>query len=91
MKLDWSRQALADLERLYTFLAAVNPRAAANVVQALSQAPERLLEQPRMGARVDRYLPREVRRIIIGDYEVRYEIIGDTISIAQIWHGRENR
>lgn len=91
MRLEWSRQALADLDRLHTFLAPASPRAAANVIQALTKAPERLLEQPRMGARLDRYAPREVRRVFIGDYELRYEIAGQTISIVQIWHGREDR
>jgi plasmid stabilization system protein ParE len=91
MKLEWSVQALADLDRLHAFLAPVNPQAAANVVQSLTQAPEHLLIQPRMGARLDRYAPREVRRIFVGDYEMRYEILGDTISIVQIWHGREDR
>ena len=91
MKLDWSRRALADLDRLHGFLAPVNPRAAAELVQALTRAPERLLGQPRMGTRLDRYGPREVRRIFVGDYEMRYEIIGDVMSIAQIWHGREDR
>ncbi|HEX6859794.1 MAG TPA: type II toxin-antitoxin system RelE/ParE family toxin [Caulobacteraceae bacterium] len=91
MKLEWSRQALADLDRLYGFLAPVAPRAATHVIQTLSKAPERLLEQPRIGFRLELYAPREVRQVFVGDYELRYEIVGDTVSIVQIWHGREDR
>nr|WP_246374149.1 type II toxin-antitoxin system RelE/ParE family toxin [Gluconacetobacter tumulicola] len=28
---------------------------------------------------------------MIGDYEVRYEIAGDSIYILRIWHSREQR
>jgi len=28
---------------------------------------------------------------MIGDYELRYEIIGETIWILQLWHCREGR
>lgn len=37
------------------------------------------------------YKPREVRRIIVGDYELRYEIANATIFILRLWHCREGR
>lgn len=46
---------------------------------------------PRLGERVERYLPREVRRLIIGRYEMRYEIAGTLIRIVRLWHAREDR
>lgn len=91
MKLSWTARALSDVDRLHAFLAAVNPRAAAQAVQALVRAPAKLLERPRLGARLEAYDPREVRRIFVGDYEMRYEILGDTIHILRLWHGREDR
>lgn len=36
-------------------------------------------------------MPREVRRIIVGNYELRYEIADATIFILRLWHCRENR
>lgn len=45
-ELQWTSKALGDLARMYEFLAPVNPAAAAKAVQALTQAPERLLEHP---------------------------------------------
>ena len=66
MELKWTSKALSDLVRLYEFLSPVNKQAAAHTVQQLSAAPTRLLEQPRIGEKLDEFDPREVRRILIG-------------------------
>ncbi len=91
MKLQWTSKALSDLSRFYEFLALVNPSAAARTVQSLTAAPERLLDQPRIGERLNEFEPREVRRILIGQYEIRYEIDNSTIYILRLWHTREDR
>lgn len=91
MKLRWSGRALADLTRLHRFLASKAPVAAADVVIALVDAAERLPDQPRIGQRIQSPTSREVRRIIVGHYEIQYEILGREIYIAGIWHGREDR
>jgi plasmid stabilization system protein ParE len=91
MKLKWTAQGLADLVHLHDFLAPLNPRAAAKAVQALVDAAGRLRQYPRAGERLDSYEPREVRRIIVGDYEMRYEIEEGTIHVLRLWHTREDR
>ena len=91
MDLKWTSKALSDLARLFEFLAPVNKPAAARAVQALTAAPLRLLEQPRIGQRLDEFAPREVRRILGGHYEVRYEIDHTTVYILRLWHTREDR
>jgi plasmid stabilization system protein ParE len=91
MKLKWSSKAIADLDRLHHFLAPVNPPAAARTVQSLVAAPRKLLEHPRLGERLEEFAPREIRRLLIGDYELRYEIQGDTVFLLRIWHTRETR
>lgn len=65
--------------------------AAARVVQQLARAPDRLFDHPRIGEKLDAYAPREVRRIIVGSYELRYEIADATVFILRLWHCRENR
>jgi len=90
-ELKWTSKALSDLARLYDFLAPVNRRAAARAVQALTAAPARLLEHPRIGVRLEEFEPREVRHIIVGHYELRYEIRESTIYVLRLWHTRENR
>jgi plasmid stabilization system protein ParE len=91
MDLVWTIKALSDLARLYDFLAPVNKRAAAKIVQALAAAPNRLREHPRIGEPIDEFQPREVRRVLAGDYEIRYEIRESTVSVLRIWHTREDR
>ena len=91
MELQWTRRALADLERLYEFLEPVNAQAAARAVQALAAAPGRLLKHPRLGERLYEFESREVRRILVGRYEIRYEIQASTIFVLRLWHSREDR
>ena len=62
MEIKWTSKALSDLVRLYDFLAPVNKRAAATVVQALTTAPLRLKEHPYIGEKLEAFEPREVRR-----------------------------
>ena len=75
-------QSAFGLARLYDFLAPVNKRAAAKMVQALAAAPNRLREHPRIGEPIDEFQPHEVRRILAGDYEIRYEIRESTVSAS---------
>ena len=91
MQIEWTSKALMDLARLYDFLAPLNQPAAARVIQNLAQSPNRLLANPRIGEKLEEFLPREVRRILIGAYELRYEIRGNTLYLLRIWHTREER
>ena len=91
MELKWTGKALSDLARLYDFLSPVNKRAATRTVQSLASAPLRLLEHPRIGEKLDEFEPREVRRIFVGHYEMRYEIRESIIFVLRVWHSREDR
>ena len=91
MDLKWTTKALSDLVRLHEFLAPVDRRAAARTVQSLVVASGRFREHPRVGEKVDGFEPREVRRLIVGRYEIRYEIANEAIYVLRIWHTREQR
>lgn len=91
MVLKWTSKALSDLARLYDFLALVNKAAAARTVQSLTAAPASLLANPRIGERLEEFEPREVHRILVGHYEIRYEIQASTIYVLRLWHTREDR
>lgn len=82
---------MSDLARLYEFLATVNQPAAARTVQQLTAAPTQLLTNPRIGERLEEFAPRDVRRILVGHYEMRYEISDSTINLLRLWHTREDR
>lgn len=91
MRVRWTGQASLDLARIRDFLLPVNPTAALKAVHALRAAVLRLADHPRIGSPVARYLPREVRRLIVGQYEIRYEVAETTILILHLWHTREDR
>lgn len=91
MKVRWTRDGFADLRRIGAFLEPRSSALAARTIDQLVRTPLRLSEHPRMGMRLEAYLPREVRRLIIGDYEVRYEIAYDVVSILRIYHVLEDR
>jgi plasmid stabilization system protein ParE len=87
MELKWTSKALSDLARLYEFLAPVNKPVAVRAVQALTI----LLTNPRIGEQLVAFEPRGVRRILVGEYELRYEIQDSFIYVLRLWHTREDR
>jgi plasmid stabilization system protein ParE len=87
----WGSDSLADIARLHRFVAVGDPDAARQIVEHILSAPEKLREFTRLGERLEVYTPREVRKLIVGRYEMRYEILPDMIFILRIWHVRENR
>ena len=89
MELKWTSKALSDLARLYDFLVPVNKEAATRT--ALAVAPTSLLVNLRIGEKLEEFEPREVRRILVGHYEIRYEIQESTIYVLRLWHTREDR
>jgi plasmid stabilization system protein ParE len=91
MELKWTSKGLSDLARLYDFPALANPAAAARVVRSLTAGPSGLRVNPRIGERLEEFDAREVRRIFVGNYEMRYEIQDGIIYILRIWHTREDR
>lgn len=91
MALRWTTSAHADLVRVHAFLEPVNPLAAARAVQRLVDRIGRIPERPRLGLRLPEFQPREVRRIVLRDYEIRYELQDTDIYILRIFHGHEDR
>ena len=91
MQIKWTSKSQSDLARLYEFLAPVNRPAAIQAVKALVAAPKMLVPHPRIGEKLEEFEPREVRRILVGKYEVRYELQGSCIYLLRIWHTREDR
>ena len=91
MHLQWAAKALSDIARLHEFLAAANPSAAARTIKSLVAAPTVLSGHPRIGEKLAEFEPREVRRLLVGPYELRYEIRNHDIVVLRVWHTREKR
>ena len=91
MALRWTTSARSDLVRLHEFLASANPRAAVLAVRHIVAGAKRIPGHPRLGQRLRQFAGREVRRVLIGDYEIRYELAGKDVFLLRIFHSREDR
>lgn len=91
MNLRWTAEAVDDLARLYDFVAVHNPEAALRVVTLLRNSVRQLHAHPRLGPLLPGFEEREVRRLIVGEYEVRYELAKDAVRILRFFHTREDR
>ena len=89
MKLQFTHSAQRDLIRLREFIAKKNPQAARRISQQLKNAIKRLIDHPDMG--VDVRDLSGVQDLISGDYITRYIVVGDTVCILRVWHGKEER
>jgi plasmid stabilization system protein ParE len=90
MEVKWTVSAHRDLVRLYEFFLPVNPRAAKKAVKQLLEEAKLLKSHALLGVELDAYAPRNVRRLIIGDYELRYEVTETTLYVLRLWHSRED-
>ena len=91
MAICWTRSAYADLKRIHEFLEPVDSSAAARAVRSVVARVRRIPRQPRLGERVPGFGDREVRRVLVRKYEVRYEIAGTDLYVLRIFHTREDR
>ncbi len=91
MEVKWTTSAHRDLIRLHDFLAAVNKSAAKKSVKQLVDEAKLLQSHPLLGVELDAYAPRNVRRLVIGEYEVRYEVTETVLYVLRLWHTKEDR
>lgn len=91
MALRWTTNAHSDLARLYESLSPANPPVTLRLVRQLVAGAKRIPAQPRIGVRMPEFDPREVRRILVGDYEIRYGLSDTDVFALRIFHIREDR
>jgi len=88
----WTPPALADVQRLYRFLAPKDAEAARRAVKAIRAGAKILAHQPRIGRPVEDMDP-EFREwpIDFGNsgYVVLYRLDGDRVSILAVRHQKE--
>lgn len=91
MVIKWTTSAERDLHRVYEFLAVTNSTAAIQTIKRLIEGVEKIQGFPELGMKLTGFQDRDVRRLIIRNYEIRYELTNKTIYILRLWHFRENR
>ena len=91
MRLVYSREAVADLIRLRTFIANNDPTAAARIAADLVARIDNLCTFPEMGRSVSHAPePDSIRDFIFSKYVVRYTVRGTALVILRIWHHFES-
>lgn len=91
MQIKWTVPARADLQRLQLFLNSMSPASEEATIRSIVVAVRRLEHYPRSGPVLEHYGVREVRKLMVGEYEVRYEFSAPLVSILRVFHTREDR
>jgi plasmid stabilization system protein ParE len=90
VKVLWSEEAQADLARVFDFNLRFSETWAMRVDARLAERAEALGRSPFMGPAAD---VKDLRRLSVPDiqYVIFYRVTQDQVSIAHIYHTRENR
>ena len=80
----WTAEAVDNLDRIFTYVAAFNAAAEARRAQRLSVAANILVDQPERGRPIAKGL-RELT--VIHPYLIRYRVTEDAVIILRIRHG----
>ena len=87
MRVEWTRSALNDLDRLQDYIAQDSPYYAAQFANRIVGATERLLDFPESGRLVPEAQRSDVREIFVQDYRIIYALTGDAVVVLTVIHG----
>jgi plasmid stabilization system protein ParE len=91
--LEWSDDALADLNRFAQFLQKESQQLAAIVADEIIVKAQLLSEHPKLGRAISRR--EEYRQIVMqvlgGAYVFQYRYDGNRVVMLRVFHGREAR
>ena len=93
VELEWSEDALADLDRFAAFLHDESPELAAVVAEEIITRAQLLARHPKLGRALairDEYR-QIVMKVLGGSYVFQYRYDGKRVVILRISHGREAR
>jgi len=93
MTLEWSDDALADLDRFAQFLHDRHPTLAQRVAQEIIAKAQVLVEHPRLGRPIagrEEY-PQIVLQVLNAAYVFQYRYDGERLVMLRVFHGRESR
>ncbi len=91
LKLRYTPQAIADLQRLHDFLAFKNPLVARKAAIELQEAANKLKVFPKIGLPVRNCSNSDlIRDLYVGNYTIRYQVVSsEAINVLRLWHNKE--
>jgi toxin ParE1/3/4 len=89
----WSDSAQERLFETLDFIAEENPEAAKRVSEDILRRLEALAEHPRLGRRLREGIDPDLRRFLVGNYIVVYQVreASETIFIVGFRHSRQRQ
>jgi plasmid stabilization system protein ParE len=93
MRLEWSDEALADLDRFAEFLHRNHPALAAIVATAIIDKVQLLSEHPSLGRPIAgrKEYRQMVLQVLGATYVFQYRFDGRRLVMLRVYHGREAR
>ncbi len=88
----WTEPALADVRRVYEFIADDSPRYAAITADRIIKSVDRLIDFPESGHEVPEFPDTSYRQVLMNPYRVihRYEPEMDRVFILAVMHSRRD-
>ncbi|MBM4035672.1 MAG: type II toxin-antitoxin system RelE/ParE family toxin [Planctomycetes bacterium] len=83
----WTDPALKDMEGIRAYIALDSESYANALMLDIVEAVERLARFPRMGRFVPELHDGHTREILVGNYRVAYDVVGDAVRILTVLHG----
>jgi toxin ParE1/3/4 len=88
VRLSWSDYAFADRNRIFDYLEAQSPKAAASIDERLESAAHRLVDFPESG-RPGRVVGTRELVIRRTPFVIAYKLTQDTIVVLRVLHGAQ--
>ena len=88
MKVRFNRGALADLDEIFSYIAADNHKAASEFVDHIEEVVRLIGHSPEMGVRTKRP---QLRMFPVANYLIIYEVVADEVIIHYVRHGARKR
>lgn len=91
MRVEWTEQALADLDGAFAYIDDRNPDAARRFFRGLFTAVKALASFPEMGPLVyDLDPPGHYRQLARGHHRVFYRVENDVVLVLRVWDVRRD-
>lgn len=87
-KIIWSPDALEDIEAIGEFIARDSEFYAESTIQKIFEAPQSLIQHPKIGRVVPEVGNESIRELFVFQYRIVYEIKTNEIHILTVIHGK---
>ena len=88
LKLEWSEEALEDIESIATYIKKDSPTYAKSVVSKFFEKAEILKDFTELGRKVPEFNDATIREIFVYSYRLIYKLSKEKILLVAIIHGK---